>query len=161
MKNTLNTHRQIIASVALTVMLLFTFGLSSCSREDDLDEIFVGRTWYMNGAKVNGLKLNSEIKQFYTDAGESAYYISFMSGTFQGALSAGVTFAGTWSADGKKQTIQLNVTTKPATTSTFDKQIFNIISSASSYNSGADFLQMDKDDNNYVMFGSSRNKVYN
>ena len=43
--------------------------LTACSNEDDIEEIFIGRTWYMNGATINGMKLNSDIKNFYTDAG--------------------------------------------------------------------------------------------
>lgn len=135
--------------------------LTACSNEDDIDEIFIGRTWYMNGATINGMKLNSDIKNFYTDAGESAYYISFSAGTFTGVLSEGVFFSGTWSADGKKQTILIDIKQKPNTQTIFDKQIFNIISSANSYNSGADFLHLKEDNQNLVLFGSSRNKIYN
>lgn len=135
--------------------------LTACSNEDDIDEIFIGRTWYMNGATINGMKLNSDIKNFYTDAGERAYYICFSAGTFTGVLSEGVFFSGTWSADGKKQTILIDIKQKPNTQTIFDKQIFNIISSANSYNSGADFLHLKEDNQNLVLFGSSRNKIYN
>lgn len=135
--------------------------LTACSNEDDIEEIFIGRTWYMNGATINGMKLNSDIKNFYTDAGERAYYISFSAGTFTGVLSEGVFFSGTWSANGKEQTILMTIKQKPNTQTTFDKQIFNIISSASSYNSGADFLSLKEDSQNLVLFGSSRSKIYN
>ena len=135
--------------------------LTACNNEDDIDEIFIGRTWYMNGATINGMKLNSDIKNFYTDAGKRAYYISFSAGTFTGLLSEGVFFSGTWSADGKKQTILIDIKQKPNTQTIFDKQIFNIISSANSYNSGADFLHLKEDNQNLVLFGSSRNKIYN
>lgn len=143
----------------LTLLLLV--GFTSCTNEDDLEEIFVGKTWYMNGATINGKKLNNEIKNFYTQDGDAAYYISFASNTFQGALSAGVTFSGTWSADGKNQTISLNVTNKPETSSPFDAQIFHIISTAAEYSSGADFIQLNADSHNSVVFGDSRTKVYN
>lgn len=135
--------------------------LTACSNEDDIEEIFIGRTWYMNGATINGMKLNSDIKNFYTDAGERAYYISFSAGTFTGVLSEGVFFSGTWAANGKEQTILMNIKQKPNTQTIFDKQIFNIISSASSYNSGADFLSIKEDNQNIVLFGSSRRKIYN
>lgn len=135
--------------------------LTACSNEDDIEEIFIGRTWYMNGATINGMKLNSDIKNFYTDARERAYYISFSAGTFTGVLSEGVFFSGTWAANGKEQTILMNIKQKPNTQTIFDKQIFNIISSASSYNSGADFLSIKEDNQNIVLFGSSRSKIYN
>ena len=138
-------------------LLVFT----ACSKEDDIEEIFIGRTWYMNGATINGMKLNSDIKNFYTDSGERAYYISFSAGTFTGVLSEGVFFSCTWSANGKEQTILMDIKQKPNTQTIFDKQIFNIIFSAKSYNSGADFLSLKEDNQNLVLFGSSRSKIYN
>ena len=148
-------------AVNISLVLLTLLSFASCATEDDIEEIFIGKTWYMNGATVNGMRLNSEIKNFYTDAGEGAYYISFSAGTFQGVLSSGVTFAGKWSADGKKQTMRFDITSKPNTTSTFDKQIYIIISAPSSYSSGADFLHLSKDGSNTVYFSTSRSKVYN
>ena len=141
--------------------MIVLLSFSSCEQEDDIEEIFVGKTWYMNGATINGKRLNSEIKNFYTEAGENAYYISFSAGTFRGVLSSGVTFSGTWEADGKRQSIKINITDKPDTSITFDKQIYNIISSLSSYSSGADFLHLSKDSDNTLYLSTSRSKVYN
>lgn len=135
---------------------LCTFIFASCSLEDDIDEIFYGKTWYMNGATINGMKLNADIKNFYTEAGTNAYYIAFSPGTFQGVLSSGVTFSGTWTADGKKHRITLKVTNNTEIDKTFDKQIFNIISSITSYESGAEYLLLKEDNDNKVFFGITR-----
>lgn len=145
MKKTLN----------ILFLAIVVFTICSCTREDDIDEIFIGKTWYMTGATINGLKLNSEVKNFYTD-GRDGYYIIFSSGTFQGVLSAGTSFAGTWSANGKKHSISLNVTQKPSVDKPFDKQIYNIISSTTFYTSGADFLQLEQDGQNKVFLGNTR-----
>lgn len=145
----------------LSFLLVLLTSITACSNEDDIEDILVGRTWYMNGATINGMKLNSEIKNFYTDAGENAYFISFSAGTFTGVLSEGVHFSGTWSANGKKQTISMTVKKQSATQSTFDKQIYKIISSVTSYNSGADFLRLQEDKQNFILLGSSRSKIYN
>ena len=145
----------------LSFLLVLLTSITACSNEDDIEDILVGRTWYMNGATINGMKLNSEIKNFYTDAGENAYFISFSAGTFTGVLSEGVHFSGTWSANGKKQTISMTIKKQPATQSTFDKQIYKIISSVTSYNSGADFLRLQEDKQNFILLGSSRSKIYN
>lgn len=145
----------------LSFLLVLLTSITACSNEDDIEDILVGRTWYMNGATINGMKLNSEIKNFYTDAGENAYFISFSAGTFTGVLSEGIHFSGTWSANGKKQTISMTVKKQPATQSTFDKQIYKIISSVTSYNSGADFLRLQEDKQNFILLGSSRSKIYN
>ena len=60
-------RKLIIAPLLLSLLTLF-----SCNKEDDIETIFVGRTWYMNGATINGLKLNSDIKNFYTEAGDAS-----------------------------------------------------------------------------------------
>lgn len=147
----------LICSVLMIVAGLF----SSCNDEDDIEEIFIGKTWYMNGATVNGLRLNSEVKNFYTEANDGAYYITFSNGTFNGMMSAGDPFSGTWKADGKKQTITLDVKNAPNVSSTFDRQIYSIVKSTTSYSSGSDFMKLKADKQNEVYFGSSRNKVIN
>lgn len=147
----------LLCSVLMIVAGLF----SSCNDEDDIDEIFVGKTWYMNGATVNGLRLNSEVKNFYTEAGAGAYFITFSNGTFNGMMSAGDPFSGTWEANGKKQTITLKIKNSPNVSTTFDRQIFSIITKSSSYSSGADFIKLKQDKQNEVVFGNSRDKVIN
>lgn len=149
-------RKLIIAPLLLSLLTLF-----SCNKEDDIETIFVGRTWYMNGATINGLKLNSDIKNFYTEAGDAAYYITFSQTTFRGALSRDVTFSGTWQADGKRQTITLNFTQNPSADSTFDKDLYHILSDITSYESGADFLTLKKDNSNLIRLADSRTKVYN
>ena len=151
------THILFATATIISILAFFT----SCSNEDDIEEIFIGRTWYMNGATVNGLKLNSDIKNFYTSAGPNAYYISFAPSTFKGVMAEGKTFSGTWQADGKNQTITLKVTTPASLDTPFDKQIYNIIVNTTRYTSGADFLQLKQDGGNIVIFGASRTEVIN
>ena len=148
----------------LPILLSMTFILltfTACNREDDIEEIFTGKTWYMNGATINGLRLNSDVANFYTNAGAGAYYITFSSSTFNGELSDGNTFAGTWSADGKNQTISLRFTTTPNADTTFDQQLRSILTSIRGYSSGADFLQLKQDGSNIIYFGNTRSKVIN
>lgn len=144
-----------------TLALIAILSFASCSREDDIDEIFDGKTWYMNGGKINGLKLNAEIKNFYTEADGNAYFIQFNGSTFQGCLASGATFSGTWEANGKNHSIKFIIKNKPDMSSPFDKQIFSIITSANSYESGADFLFLNKDKDNSIYFANKRNKIYN
>ena len=58
--------------------------------------------------------------------------------------------------DGKKHTIALTVTQKPNADTAFDKQIYNILSAVTSYESGAEFLLLKEDGDNQIFFGSSR-----
>ena len=149
-------RKLIIAPLLLSLLTLF-----SCNQEDDIETIFVGKTWYMNGATINRQRLNSDVKKFYTDAGNAAYYITFSQTTFKGALSYNVPFAGTWKADGKRQTITLDFSLKPSTDIVFDKELEHILLGITSYESGADFLKLKKDGDNIIQLGDSRTKVYN
>lgn len=142
---------QTILTITLTLLIL-----SACKREDDIDEIFVGRTWYMNGVVINGVTNSKETQNFYTDTDRSCYFISFSSGTFQGCLSSNVAFSGTWQVDGKHQTITLRLTEKPNTDNLFDNQLLNILSSVISYTSGAEFMHLNDNNQNTIRFGKFR-----
>jgi hypothetical protein len=143
-----------------TKLLLFLglvlLACTACENEDDIDQIFTGKTWYMNGGIISGKKLNSDVQNFYTNARTDAYYITFSSQTFTGMLTNGDSFSGTWSANGKKQTIKLNITQTPTASTPFDKQIYYIIAGATSYRSGATFLHLRKDEDNVLYLGNQR-----
>ena len=139
--------------LALTVMLL---ALTACNNEDDIDEIFVGKIWYMTGIVINGTTSSEETKNFYKDTDANCYYITFSSGTFQGKLSSGVAFSGTWQANGKNQTITFNLKEKPNPDALFDKQLINILSNVHSYSSGADFMHLSDNNQNTIRFGTMR-----
>ena len=137
-------------------MVTTLLALTACNKEDDIDEIFVGRTWYMNGIVINGVTSSEDTKNFYKETGINSYFITFSSNTFQGKLSSGVSFSGTWQADGKHQTITLNLQQKPNTDSLFDKQLINILSNVTTYISGAEFMNLNDNNNNTIRFGTIR-----
>lgn len=139
--------------LALTVMLLAP---TACNNEDDIDEIFVGKTWYMTGIVINGTTSSEETKNFYKDTNANCYYITFSSSTFQGKLSSGVAFSGTWQANGKNQTITFNLKEKPSPDALFDKQLINILSNVHSYSSGAEFMHLSDNNQNTIRFGTMR-----
>lgn len=145
--------RKIQLILYLTTALL---ALTACSQEDDIDEIFVGKTWYMNGIVINGTTSSEETQNFYKGTDANCYFITFSSDTFQGRLSSGVNFSGTWEADGKHQTIMLHLQQKPNPEFLFDKQLLNILASVKSYKSGAEFLHLNDNNQNTIRFGSFR-----
>ena len=110
----------------------------------------------MTGIAYNGANNSSETRNFYTDTDRNCYFITFSSNTFQGKLSSGVTISGTWQANGKHQTITLNLQQKPSLDNLFDKQLLNILSNVQSYKSGADFLQLKDNNQNTIQFGNNR-----
>lgn len=137
-------------------MVTTLLALTACNKEDDIDEIFVGRTWYMNGIVINGTTSSEETKNFYKEIGTNSYFITFSANTFQGKLFSDAAFSGTWKADGKHQTITLNLQQKPNTDSLFDKQLINILSNVTTYISGADFMNLNDNNQNTIRFGTIR-----
>ena len=105
---------QMKAMKTILALMVTLLALTACNKEDDIDEIFVGRTWFMTGIAYNGANNSSETRNFYTDTDRNCYFITFSSNTFQGKLSSGVTISGTWQANGKHQTITLNLQQKPS-----------------------------------------------
>src|SRR5574344_3091519 len=138
------------------LLLLSLLACVSCTREDDIEDIYEGKVWYMNGGTINGMRMNSEVKNFYTQDGKSVYFISFGPDTFNGMLSKGINFSGTWTANGKSQTLSLTFKQVPDASSPFDKKKYNILRSAIAYKSGATFLEIRDSQDNAVMFGSER-----
>lgn len=139
--------------IILTI-LIFT----SCRREDDIDEIFYGKTWYMTGIVINGITSPQDTRNFYQT--DNTYHITFSAGTFKGTLSSGVNISGTWTADGKHQTIHLAPDAQ-SNLSQFDLQLYHILEEVTSYSSGAEFLHLADGNGNKVLFSISRSKVYN
>ena len=144
-------HTHIIIYILLTTILC-----SACSREDDVDEIFPGKTWYMSGIVVNGITSSQETAQFYQE--DNTYYISFSSGTFKGVLSSGVNISGTYTADGKHQSISFTLDAPSSSLSQFDLQIYNRLKGMTAYSSGADWLHLGDANGNRLIFARSRNQ---
>lgn len=137
------------------LMLLSMASFTSCERKDDIEEIFIDKTWYMNGKTFNGIKSNDDVKHFYEND-KNGYFIQFKDGTFTCALSHDIVLSGKWKADGKKQTIILSFDNIPSNLPTFDREVMEILKNGKSYKSGADYLSIKKDRSNYIMFGLLR-----
>lgn len=139
----------------LVLMLLSVVCFASCEREDDIDEIFTDKTWYMNGKMFNGIKSNDDVRHFY-DYDKNGYFIVFNDANFTCTLSQGLTLSGRWKADGKKQSLTLIFDNTPSNLLPFDREILEILKNCKSYSSGADYMRIKKDKNNYVLFGTKR-----
>lgn len=143
-----------VLSILFTISTLLA--LTACEREDDIDVIFIGKTWYMNGGKFNGKGMDVDVKNFYTEEQNNAYFITFYSDRFQGRFSSGVPFSGKWTVDGKKHNISLTFDSRPSVSTNFDLQLYDVMKATKSYESGGNFLLLKQDNDNMVMFGTSR-----
>ena len=138
----------------LLIVLLPVLIATSCSSSDDLDAIFYGKTWYIHGVTINGKKVVSEIKEIYETPG--TYQINFTPSTFTGILTSGSTISGTWSADGKKQSIMLHFDKQDGVNQTeLSSNIFQILKSATSYSGDVNVLKISKDKNNFIELSSN------
>jgi len=143
----------------VTTILLFLLSavtLVACSSDDDIDDIFIGKTWYMSGGKLNGTDFSKEqVSSLYIY--KDSYWIVFSKDTFTGKLSTNTSFSGTWEADGKHRTLKLNVTSSVnCEESLLDANIFRVIKNVNRYSGDANILEIFSDDNSYINMGSIR-----
>lgn len=93
--------------------------LSSCNDEDDIKAIFVGQTWYLGDFyTTTNWKDDNNFDPIYSrdtiamkiilGNGRNRFYISFEEKKFM-AKGLNNTFSGTWSADGKNNTISFHI----------------------------------------------------
>lgn len=137
----------------ILAVALFTF--SSCLREDDINEIFVGKTWYMVGGELNGQALNTEVKSFYQE-GAQAYNITFQANTFTGTLSSGSTFSGHWNVDAKSRRLSLIINKAANTSLTFDHNIYAVVKNINYYEGDSNVLILYQDRENFIRLNNER-----
>ncbi len=136
-------------------ILTMTLLCVSCSKEDDLNELFIGKKWLMTGATINGNVMNSEVKNLY-QSGTSAYFINFATSSFNGTLSEGTNISGNWSADGEKKSMTLSITQTSGNISVFDKNLYTILKNIKKYEGDSNIMILKQDDDNYIRFSANR-----
>lgn len=127
----------------------------SCAPVDDIDEIFVGKTWYMTGGRLNSQDLNKEVKTFY-ESGKETYKIHFQENVFTGTLSTGKTFTGRWNADPKSRNLSMIITKDAETNSTFDRNIYTVLKGIRYYEGDSNYLIIYSDKDNYIRLNYER-----
>lgn len=140
----------------ISLCILTSIIYTSCNLEDDIDEIFIGRTWYMVGGKLNGKELNTEVKNFYSSAGTNAYHIDFQPGTFTGVLELGVNFSGTWQVNAKTRDMSFHYKNEPSPNSPFDHNVYSVIKNIQYYKGDSRTLILYVDKNNFIRLNHER-----
>ena len=129
--------------------------LCSCSKSDDLDELFIGRTLYLTSGMVNSQPIKGDDLKKICQSDET-YIIHFNENTFSCTLDYGCTFNGTWTADGKNQTITLNISERPKINSPLDSNIFTVLSHVRSYSGDSNIIKLEADKENCVSYSAKR-----
>lgn len=113
--------------------------------------IFVGHTFHITSVTADGSTLNGDnIKELYSS--DNSYYITFAGSTFTGALVAGSSIAGRWTADGDSHAFSLSFTTATqASASTLSATILSILQNATAYSGDQNNLRIRQDANNHLL----------
>lgn len=129
--------------------------LCSCSKSDDLDELFIGRTLYVTSGLINSQPIKGDDLKKICQS-DQTYIIHFNENTFSCTLDYGCTFSGTWTADGKNQTISLHVNEHPQMKSPLDSNIFMVLRNVRSYSGDSNIIKLEADRDNCVSFSAQR-----
>lgn len=123
-----------IIKTALIILAAITF--ASCNKEDDIQEIFIDRSWT--------LTFIQEGKEHFVPQNNAAYIILFKGSTFTLTTPANATISGNWQADGGSRTFRCsNIRTSGnITNDDIAKRMRNMLQNAVSYNGDANYLQI-------------------
>lgn len=142
----------------LIILLPFLWG---CNDEDDINAIFSG-TWKLNnfyrtddwkddnsGTPIYPYN-SDELKEIIT----GKYRMSFSDRSFTAIGSTELNnLAGTWTADGKKNTINFVITVSTNESSVIGKHFFEAIKNAAYYSGDINFLKLYPEDRKtYIQF---------
>lgn len=124
-----------------------------CNEEDDIDGIFIGKTWYVtNLLKANSNNTLLEENDWNTLANNrSKYLISFSNETFH-AQAGDYTFEGKWSVDGKKQAIHFIINDNIVGTDVISREFIKILKEASTYKGTYTYLRIYTEAKTSVLF---------
>lgn len=136
--------------------ILSTSCLTGCSSDDDIEDIFMGKTWYMSGGKLNGADFTKDqVSSLYVN--KDSYWIVFGKGTFSGKLSEGTNFNGRWEANGSSRALKIEISSSLNCEETpLDANIFRVLKNANRYSGDSNILEIFSDDNSYINMGAAK-----
>jgi hypothetical protein len=140
----------------LCVLCLLCALCASCKKEDDIQALFEGKTWYITNGYIQGRQLaGDDIRSLC--ASPQAYQISFSTSSFVATLTDGNTFTGQWKADGKNQTFTLNIRQEPSKFNTLlEENIYHTLKKTIRYEGDINIMKFHTNDGSYIGCGSKR-----
>lgn len=140
--------------------------IMSCDNEDDIDAIFGDRTWRLinfytttdwdNDHKTTDEVFDKDSEEYkIIHSGNDRFYIIFQkSGRFE-AKGIGSSFQGTWSADGKKNTFTMSVSSnRPGGSSTaakVEQQFYDDLNKSGFYRGDINTIRIFQSDKKHFM----------
>lgn len=139
---------RLLLKVSLLCVLLPLF--VGCNEEDDIEGIFIERTWYVTSfLDAEGKPENINDQALANNRGN--YRLSFTPETFN-AQAGTYVFSGRWTVDGKKQSIRFTMNAGTAGTDALSIALIDRLEKAVRYDGSYTYLRIYTEAGNSVLF---------
>jgi len=126
---------------------------TACSDEDDIDAIFMGRTWKLTTIMQGGesiYKPNSAEQKEISESTRESYTIMFSEKVFSGK-TLDVDFKGTWDVDGKNHRLSFVFKNVPNPSGAVSKKMIEILQNAVKYEGDTNQLTIHQASGPYLL----------
>lgn len=127
--------------------------LAACSDEDDIDAIFMGRTWKLTTIMQNNKSIyepTSDEQKEISESARESYIITFTDKVFSGK-TLNDAFNSTWSVDGKKHEIHFTFKNTPNPPGAVSKKMIEILQNATKYEGDANQMTIRQASGPYLL----------
>lgn len=129
--------------------------LAACSDEDDVDAIFMGKTWKLTTIMQTDNKSlyahTSDEQKEISESSIDSYIITFTDKAFSGR-TLNDAFSGTWSVDGKNHEIHFTFKNTPNPPGAVSKKMIEILQNATKYKGDTKQLTIRQASGPYLLF---------
>lgn len=146
----------------LSTMLM---SLAGCSTGDDVNEIFAdGQTWHWSGSydtsnwkddnKFTSTLQKEDLEVINSSSKQDVFVLVFEDNGQVSGKGESFTFSGTWSANGKENSISINIkANRTPNAGSRDATFFNEINEAKFYRGDSKFIKLfDANKKHYIQF---------
>ncbi len=130
--------------------------LAACSEEDDIDAIFMGRTWRLSTIMQGNTPLyepDSEEQKEIVTSNKDSYIIVFTANTFSGKTLK-EPFNGIWSVDAENRKIHFDFKDGEKPSETVSKKMIEILQNAVKYEGDTRRLEIHQKNGQHLLFYS-------
>lgn len=142
MEHIAKTIKRTIFAVALIA------GIAACTKDDDIEDIFVDRAWTLTYIQEGGSRKYTEGKR---------YSMLFADGAFTATTPSGNTITGEWQANGDTRSFTCyNVRANGnISKDTIAQKMYNILTNVKKYEGDTNWLRIKQQENVYMLLGTA------